>query len=313
MLPPFALPPSLPLPSPALLELKSSMDSKAGRKLLVGGIPVRARRAAWGACCSLSGTVTKFKEYYEVCLSQLAQRPTKSQREIAKDVRRTMQHHPLFQTDDGLTRLGNVLAVFSFKNPAIGYCQSMNMLAAAFLLFYPEEEAFWMLDYLLDRITPSEYYSPNMVGVHADIRVLSHLVSKRMPELHKHFQLFGVDFSQMCYSWFLCLFVEVLPLESAMRVWDLVMAEQSVAVIFRVSLAILHIKQSSLLQLDNTSDLLSSLMTLPVGLLDCDLIMTTAHTKPCLLTPDELKKLRDPIRKQLDKDLLQNTRFLSSS
>lgn len=296
---------------PALNELKSVLDSKKGRKLIIDGVPVRARRAAWGSLCSLHSTLVKYKDYYETCLQQLAQRPTKSQREIAKDVKRTMQHHPLFQTDDGLTRLGNVLGVFSFKNPIIGYCQSMNMLAAALLLFYPEEEAFWMLDHLISHITPTDYYSQNMTGVHADIRVLNGLVSKRLPELYRHFQQHGVDFSQMSYSWFLCLFVEVLPLESAVRVWDIVMVEQSLAVIFRVSLAILMMKQSLLLSLDNTSDLLAAYMTLPVDILDCDALLTLAHTKPCMLTPEELKKLREPVRKQLDKDLLQNTRFLS--
>ena len=48
--------------------------------------------------------------------------------------------------------LRRVLLAFSVQNPRIGYCQSMNFLAAALLLALDrsEEKAFWVLVCLID-------------------------------------------------------------------------------------------------------------------------------------------------------------------
>ena len=45
-----------------------------------------------------------------------------------------------------------MLLAFSVQNPRIGYCQSMNFLAAALLLALDrsEEKAFWVLVCLID-------------------------------------------------------------------------------------------------------------------------------------------------------------------
>jgi hypothetical protein len=43
-----------------------------------------------------------------------------------------------------MTSLRRVLAVFAARHPLIGYCQSMNYVAGFLLLFFREQEAFWM-------------------------------------------------------------------------------------------------------------------------------------------------------------------------
>lgn len=45
----------------------------------------------------------------------------------------------------GLTSLRRVLRAFCWRNPALGYTQSLNFVAATLLIFMPEEEAFWTL------------------------------------------------------------------------------------------------------------------------------------------------------------------------
>jgi len=70
-----------------------------------------------------------------------------------------------------------------------------------------------------------------MVDVRTDMRVLSIYVGKRLPALAAHLRLLNVDIAVVCLPWFLCLYVDVLPPESAFRVWDVMLAEGNTAVL----------------------------------------------------------------------------------
>lgn len=53
---------------------------------------------------------------------------------------------------EGQAALGRVLVAFSVHKPKIGYCQSMNYIAALLLIILErnEEKAFWLLVSLID-------------------------------------------------------------------------------------------------------------------------------------------------------------------
>jgi hypothetical protein len=64
----------------------------------------------------------------------------------------------------GRQALRRVLRAYARRNPAVGYCQSMNFLAATCLLAMPEEDAFWVLAALVeDRL--AGYYDRAMLEV----------------------------------------------------------------------------------------------------------------------------------------------------
>lgn len=50
-----------------------------------------------------------------------------------------------------------------------------------------------------------------------------------------------MDAASVTMSWFLCCFLNALPLDSALRVWDLLFFEGGAVVLFRVALALVEI------------------------------------------------------------------------
>ena len=79
--------------------------------------------------------------------------------------------------------LRRVLTAFSWRNPSIGYCQSMvasyalaeayvlqNIISALLLLFMPEEDAFWLLCTICEDML-QEYHCSSMIGCLVDEKV----------------------------------------------------------------------------------------------------------------------------------------------
>lgn len=52
-----------------------------------------------------------------------------------------------------------------------------------------------------------------MLGVIADARLFCDLIGQKIPKLAAHIQKFNVDMQSIAIRWFLCLFVNIFPLE----------------------------------------------------------------------------------------------------
>ena len=111
---------------------------------------------------------------------------------MQQDLGRTFPSNAWVSTAEGLAALRRVLLAFSAHSPRIGYCQSMNFLAAALLLALgrAEDSAFWVLVCLIDdgggpSTLRRTYLSCQFMLV---IRLLSHQLCKRMLG-HAKFQL----------------------------------------------------------------------------------------------------------------------------
>jgi hypothetical protein len=96
----------------------------------------------------------------------------------------------------------------------VGYCQGMNLITSTLLLVHAdEEEAFWMLAAIVERILPEDFFSPSLLPSRACPLVLLDYVQEYTPKLHAHLTELGVDLGAICFSWFLSLFTDCLPVE----------------------------------------------------------------------------------------------------
>jgi hypothetical protein len=99
----------------------------------------------------------------------------------------------------------------------VGYCQGMNLVTSTLLLVHAdEEEAFWALAAIVERILPEDFFSPSLLPSRACPLVLLDYVKEYTPKLHAHLEDLGVDLPAICFSWFLSLFTDCLPVEVAL-------------------------------------------------------------------------------------------------
>ena len=72
--------------------------------------------------------------------------------------------------------------------------------------------------------------------------------------------------------WFLIIFVDLLPPESTLRVWDVLFSEGS-KVLFRVALALFKLFEHSLLEIKDPLELFQAIQNLPKKAIDCHNLM----------------------------------------
>ncbi|KAJ7863176.1 rab-GTPase-TBC domain-containing protein [Mycena leptocephala] len=228
-------------------------------RLVQVGLPNRLRGEMWE---TLSGSIyLRFSNpgYYQELLEKNTGRTTTSTEDIEKDLHRSLPEYAGYQSEDGISALRRVLQAYSFKNPELGYCQAMNILAAAILIYMSEEQAFWLLEVLCDRLLPG-YYAPSMHGTLLDQRVFEALVQRCLPIIHDHFQDVDVQLSVASLPWFLSLYINSMPMIFAFRIVDCFFC-MGPKVLFQVGSflisAILKINGEKLLQIQDDGGFLN--------------------------------------------------------
>lgn len=226
-------------------------------KLIRVGLPNRLRGEIWELASGSLYLRLRSPNLYTETLSKFSGRESLAIDEIEKDLNRSLPEYAGFQSEEGIGRLRRVLTAYSWTNAEIGYCQAMNIVVAALLIYMSEAQAFFLLSVLCDRLLPG-YYSTTMYGTLLDQKVFESLVEKTMPVLWDHLTKSDVQLSVVSLPWFLSLYINSMPLVFAFRVLDVFFLEGP-KVLFQVGLAILRINGEELLDIQDDGSFISVL------------------------------------------------------
>ncbi|PIN16725.1 Ypt/Rab GTPase activating protein [Handroanthus impetiginosus] len=261
--------------------------------LVQGGVPMALRGELWQAFVSVKAR--RVEKYYQNLLApdtnvegentepqershgsnlESVGIPEKWKGQIEKDLPRTFPGHPALD-EDGRNALRRLLTAYARHNPSVGYCQAMNFFAGLLLLLMPEENAFWTLMGILDDYFDG-YYSEEMIESQVDQLVLEELVREKFPKLVNHLDYLGVQVAWVTGPWFLTIFMNMLPWESVLRVWDVLLFQGNRVMLFRTTLALMELYGPALVTTKDAGDAVTLLQSLAGSTFDSSQLVLTA-------------------------------------
>ncbi|XP_056625377.1 TBC1 domain family member 9B isoform X1 [Triplophysa dalaica] len=286
------------------------------RELVLNGIPEALRGELWLLFSGAQNEMAAHPGYYGGLVEQAMGKCTLATEEIERDLHRSMPEHHAFQNEMGIAALRRVLTAYAYRNPGIGYCQAMNIVTSVLLLYCNEEEAFWLLVALCERMLP-DYYNTRVVGALVDQGVFEELTREVLPLLYEHMQDLGV-ISTISLSWFLTLFLSVMPFDSAVLLVDCFFYE-GIKVIFQVSLAVLHANMDQLMACSDEGEAMTILgryldnvvnkQTVSPPIPHLHALLTSGNTPPPEIDVFELIKASYEKFGSLRADVIEQMRF----
>ena len=256
------------------------------------GIPPAWRGAAWFHYAGGESYLLHHPDLYaELVLQSQTPKLNLADREaIERDLHRTFPDNihfkpvvpqsPTFETPL-LSSLRRVLSAFAIHHPRIGYCQSLNFLAGLLLLFLPEEKAFWLLHILTTTHLPGTH-ELSLEGANVDLWVLMLALKEAVPSI---WAKVGGEVTtsttrlppiSLCTtSWFMSLYIGTLPMESVLRVWDVLFYEGS-RTLFRVALAVFKLGEAEIKAVSDPMEIFQVVQGLPRKMLGVSELMGVA-------------------------------------
>ena len=201
------------------------------------------------SCTSASGLDAAAEEAFEA-----------SAKVIEMDLLRTFPSHPLLATKSSalIATLRRLLRAFARFSREVSYCQSLNFIGAVLLLHGDEEGAFALLACLCDALMPG-FHRPTMDGLHIAQAALLDVLRSQLTAVHTRLTEEGVPILEQTTSWMLCAFIDALPLEATLRVWDLLFLDGQSALV-RAAAAAFALHEDFLLTSNDILNLKAVLM-----------------------------------------------------
>ncbi|XP_020204605.1 EVI5-like protein isoform X5 [Cajanus cajan] len=233
--------------------------------LVQGGVPKDLRGEVWQAFVGVK--TRRVESYYEDLLardeSEEQDVPSaafgKWKKQIEKDLPRTFPGHPALD-ENGRNSLRRLLLAYARYNPTVGYCQAMNFFAGLLLLLMPEENAFWWTSLFLRNWCVKDFL--NWVA-------------------------------WISGPWFLSIFVNIIPWESVLRVWDVLLFQGNRVMLFRTALTLMELYGPALITTKDAGDAITLLQSLTGSTFDSSQLVFTACMGYLNVTEARLRELRE--------------------
>lgn len=290
---------NLPIYQPRVFPPRSPKT----QRFMLKGLPPAWRGAAWFHYAGGAIYLSLHPHLYSSLLTTSEFSLSDNDKEaIERDLHRTFPdnihfkpspHNSLESGDPEvplLSSLRRVLRAFAAHNSKVGYCQSLNFLAGLLLLFLPEEKAFIMLHIITTAILPGTH-DMSLEGANVDLWVLMVALKSTQPAIWSKVGSSGPGddalnmpstklppISLCTTSWFMSLFIGTLPIESVLRVWD-VLFYDGARTLFRVALAIFKLGEKRIAELKDDMELFQVVQGLPRGMVDATGLMQMVSRK----------------------------------
>ncbi|CAT01079.1 Rab-GAP TBC domain-containing protein [Caenorhabditis elegans] len=206
---------------------KSGGPSKKMEDRIWKGIPEKLRIVIWPRLLGAERLKHERRDVYAELLLR-ARLVSKDIKQIDLDINRTYRDHLAFRKryDVKQKSLLNVLAAYSMFNTEVGYCQGMSQIAALFLMYLDEEDAFWSLHQLMvsPKHTMHGFFVPGFPKLQRYEEHFKRVLKKYKPRVYKHLEKQDIPYIYLTKWWFGC-FLDRVPFSLALRLWDVFLVE----------------------------------------------------------------------------------------
>ncbi|XP_059611667.1 growth hormone-regulated TBC protein 1-A [Phlebotomus argentipes] len=271
--------------------------SRALKRYVRKGVPAHLRGIVWMKTSGASAARASAPSLYRNLLFEQHDEDVVDMIKI--DLPRTFPNNIFFP--DVQSQLFNILVAYAHLNKDVGYCQGLNYIAGLLLIVTKDEEGtFWLLRHIVEVIAPN-YHTKSMSGLIVDIGVLNELLKVRVPDVHAHTKMLGLPWAVIVTKWFICLFAEVLPTETVLRIWDCLFAE-GYKILFRVSVTLIMRHRDTLMATEDISQLANVFreMLQSAMVTNCHEFMSSIFTIPGNIRRRDIESLRTQVVVQED-------------
>ncbi|XP_072861656.1 TBC1 domain family member 3B-like isoform X2 [Chlorocebus sabaeus] len=192
------------------------------------GIPMNIRSQVWSVLLNIQQIKSKNPRTYKV-MKEKGKRSSEHIHQIDLDVSATLRTHIFFRDRYGAKQreLFYILLAYSEYNPEAGYCRDLSTIAALFLLYLPEEDAFWALVQLLasERHSLQGFHNSNGGTVQGLQDHQEHVVPTSQPKTMWHLDKEGLCTQDSSLGWLLQMLNDRISLGLILRLWDVYLLE----------------------------------------------------------------------------------------
>nr|XP_054312936.1 TBC1 domain family member 3G-like isoform X3 [Pongo pygmaeus] len=192
------------------------------------GIPMNIRGPVWSVLLNIQEIKLKNPRKYKI-MKEKGKRSSEHIHQIDLDISGTLRKHIFFRDRYGAKQreLFYILLAYSQYNPEVGYCRDLSHIAALFLLYLPEEDAFWALVQLLanERHSLQGFHSPNGGTVQGLQDQQEHVVPTSQPKTMWHQDKEGLRGQCSSLGCLIRTLIDGISLGLTLRLWDVYLLE----------------------------------------------------------------------------------------